>query len=522
MEEIINMGLCSVILIIICIIIYILYSNKTNKERFITTIYTPSYFERNEITINISQEENESDKYVGHYLKSKLPFNIRYDKYSKSDTNLILLPESNALPLSTHKLVIPIHYLGFSLLCKVDNTMINNFVDMNDKRIAIYPKGGYTETIYKYLIKKLNFSKSPDIIDYKSKEDLFNKLDNGDIDCIGILLKHPNEFVKEMTYKFKIKIINWEPNERLIYYFPNLQKVNMDFSEYRLFDIKKTGYGYGVKLSLFAHKDMSIESINIIIKTYGERNGKTKNWIMNVSQYGELHEGALKYYRDNGFFLNRENYNPACKLLAGKEICNEGSDLEKTANIFYSRDYPFEDNKEVIIENQVVKFLKETAKNKDIVEQLEKKLNKQIKFKTDDNVDGRRIKDNLQSSLNLSYQCYGNTKIRNKENCIKSGGIWDKPCISNNECPFYKSNKNYENNRGGCMNGFCEMPINVKRLGFQQYDKNSNPICHGCKLMNEKCCIVKNGMFSPDYVFDNDKQNRISKRDELNERNIEF
>ena len=44
----------------------------------------------------------------------------------------------------------------------------------------------------------------------------------------------------------------------------------------------------------------------------------------------------------------------------------------------------------------------------------------------------------------------------------KTVGLWDKPCNNNNECPFYKKNKNYINNRGGCVNGYCEMPKNIK------------------------------------------------------------
>ena len=31
------------------------------------------------------------------------------------------------------------------------------------------------------------------------------------------------------------------------------------------------------------------------------------------------------------------------------------------------------------------------------------------------------------------------------------------------ECPFYKSNKNYENTFGDCINGYCEVPIGLNK-----------------------------------------------------------
>ena len=34
---------------------------------------------------------------------------------------------------------------------------------------------------------------------------------------------------------------------------------------------------------------------------------------------------------------------------------------------------------------------------------------------------------------------------------------------------FYKQNKNYVNNFGRCINGKCELPLNMKNLGYHFY-----------------------------------------------------
>lgn len=98
----------------------------------------------------------------------------------------------------------------------------------------------------------------------------------------------------------------------------------------------------------------------------------------------------------------------------------------------------------------------------------------------------------------------------------KTFGIWDKPCENDNECPFFKANKNYVNSRGGCINGYCEMPLNVKRLSHHYYDTTTKPFCNNCKkkkcLGTEcfKCCGDQldrkkyPNLKSPDYIFKND------------------
>jgi len=124
------------------------------------------------------------------------------------------------------------------------------------------------------------------------------------------------------------------------------------------------------------------------------------------------------------------------------------------------------------------------------------------------------------------------TKDINRELCVagydpfgrkKQVGVWDQPCKVDEDCIFFKSNINYKNKFGGCKNGYCEMPINVRRIGYTLYDTTTKPLCYNCDIDNGKkwlpistlrnCCDKqsKNETYkSPDYAFDDDLDDRFN------------
>jgi len=115
----------------------------------------------------------------------------------------------------------------------------------------------------------------------------------------------------------------------------------------------------------------------------------------------------------------------------------------------------------------------------------------------------------------------------NKLNCISPNeyddtvGIHDSPCVYNEDCPFYKKNSNYPNTRGGCKNGYCEMPINMALIGYKEYLDSAKPFCYNCKkkecsgLECNMCCEdqydkkLYPNLDGPDFAFDNDFDERI-------------
>ena len=102
------------------------------------------------------------------------------------------------------------------------------------------------------------------------------------------------------------------------------------------------------------------------------------------------------------------------------------------------------------------------------------------------------------------HNCRSTKDIFNKK---KQQGFWDKPCIYNEECPFYKSNKNYENEFGGCIKGTCQMPLGVDNVGYHFYSNIDKAICNNCKSIDIHCCEKQKNkkiypnLKSPDYAF---------------------
>ena len=155
------------------------------------------------------------------------------------------------------------------------------------------------------------------------------------------------------------------------------------------------------------------------------------------------------------------------------------------------------------------------------------------------------------NSLESNYACF-NTDINSKQTLLnydtktlcessidhygrqKPVGIYDKPCEKDDECPFYKSNKNYDNNFGGCINGKCELPTNMRNVGYHyySYNKNYSPLCYNCKKGKEKYNILSStldnccneqfdkkkypNLKGPDYSFKDDVLNRINYYNQTN------
>lgn len=86
---------------------------------------------------------------------------------------------------------------------------------------------------------------------------------------------------------------------------------------------------------------------------------------------------------------------------------------------------------------------------------------------------------------------------------------WDNRCVEDEECPFYLKNKNYPNTRGGCINGYCEFPIGLKRISYKKYyeviNENNFPRCEGCDDDNILCCEQQgadhDNFRGPNYIF---------------------
>jgi len=134
----------------------------------------------------------------------------------------------------------------------------------------------------------------------------------------------------------------------------------------------------------------------------------------------------------------------------------------------------------------------------------------------DGNIDGQYILPAVsRENCETNYGSYGKDK---------KVGIYDTPCKEDSDCPFFQVNKNYENNFGKCMeDGYCELPINMERIGYRYYKQLENklPLCYNCDSNKynissnlDNCCQEQYDktkypfLKSPDFAFKNDTVER--------------
>lgn len=92
------------------------------------------------------------------------------------------------------------------------------------------------------------------------------------------------------------------------------------------------------------------------------------------------------------------------------------------------------------------------------------------------------INDDIEGADGI-YRCVTQPNILQKPACVsaydefgakKPHGVdvWDRPCMYDEECPFFGKGK-WSRFRGGCTDGgYCEMPIGFQNVGYRYYAEN--------------------------------------------------
>lgn len=124
---------------------------------------------------------------------------------------------------------------------------------------------------------------------------------------------------------------------------------------------------------------------------------------------------------------------------------------------------------------------------------------------------------------------------QNRDECV---GLWDTIPKTSEECPYYDSNQNYPNDFGKVVDNYCELPNNMKNVGYRNYSKDPQflPLCYNCnkekRLFANRtlgfCCddqkdktLYKN-LLTPDYAFKHDEELREKYKDALSIMNLSY
>jgi hypothetical protein len=230
----------------------------------------------------------------------------------------------------------------------------------------------------------------------------------------------------------------------------------------------------------------------------------------------------MKIIEDIRYFLNGFNDVDLDRIKAFYPFLTERYD---TLNTFFTKDsmtgYLSNVKAVIPIMNYVV------IKNIPVVKDVKEPFITRLEM-PDGYIAGKDYKSVGGSNLELitslyndrEYGCYGNNIINNKFECDSMYNIdgtaknyytiWDKKCNVDTDCPFY--NKNYST--GGCLkDGFCEMPIGIKRTGFMKYNDEglNSALCYNCEDTTDlDCCKRSEGKIIA-YAYPNDFDRRVEK-----------
>jgi hypothetical protein len=172
--------------------------------------------------------------------------------------------------------------------------------------------------------------------------------------------------------------------------------------------------------------------------------------------------------------------------------------------------------------NNFIKFSQQIREDQNGIYKVESVTNKQSILIRLNPLEEHDKTNNTRSEP--GYLCYNHQDITSKAACEspfdemgntkRNVTYWDKPCEKHTDCPFYQSNKNYQNYRGGCIDGRCEMPLGVKNVAYRLYDKAQKPLCHNCESDEPFCCEEQKDknkysqLKGPDYAFEIDEFER--------------
>ena len=380
--------------------------------------------------------------------------------------NLLNIKEADK-EISTKYIIVNSKFLGRI----IDNVKKTNLLNKNTIGIDEIPSNANIQLLVDPYINYYILNNKAETSNYK--EGIFVCVSNNvmrEEDCVWKLDGKVVAYLYMSDYLFLQALIKGY----------NLDSNNIYFKRIKLDDLKNPNKIFDY---LFTYMVLGSEYMNYICNQRYYVNGMK-----------DLDINRIKAYYP---FIN-ENYNTVKYYYSKINEAKDANDEKKSNDIYLSTVNSLLPIMRYNIVSSVENFITRLEMPADYLEAV-----KESYYKTDKNTMGGGF-----------YGCYGNSEVNNKFECdsyYKIDGtpknyysLWDKKCVANEECPYYKSNSNYLNNRGGCINnGFCEFPVGVKRLGFTKYTDTylNKPLCYNC---------VGNEMpKKPDYVFENDFNDRV-------------
>ena len=403
-----------------------------------------------------------------------------------------------------------------------NDLVTDNPIVMHIDQMTLPPDKEFANNNYKAGF--IDFYKLVDIISDKIDYDIFEKSNQL---LINPLTKEKLDYEYQLNYELlilnkKTYINRWnEYNPSVKIYFlydeikspiEELNKLNLEFKD--RCNIKQKNLLTNKQLILAGLLNFDIFKYKILDIQYLNNDINLPIYIIEIS-----------LYRETDLYINTFAYVGFIKD-GNITICNvKFIGINPTYTVLQAPGYDKTDIKQEIVNNNF--------SNRQFID----KNPDSIVVKTKKHLESYKLK-NQYACFNINYDpIYKNESILpyySRETCeslydpwgnSKDNGIYDKPCVKDDECPFYQINKNYNNEYGKCVNTKCELPINMENIGYHYFKKNNDklPLCYNCKADDFKpitllgtCCDEQNDrekyplLKSPDFAFNDDYLTRIN------------
>jgi hypothetical protein len=508
-----------IILILITIIVNYYFNNKNNNDD------------------NDDNDNDNNDNNNETFINSS---NISNDTlFESSNTN-----ENKPVEIKS-QIPVPANQLNNKQLIDIDSNILKN-----NRLLKKFSMADELDVFQIYnILKKMkdkednfnyNINNEMDKLNQKSmikKSELITKINSGAINNVDI----------ELFTRIKIEIISLFNNlvissgyyiEFHPYHFFKI--INSNLISFENKDVSRTNYIFTLTLArefkfqqFVIYYDIDLISNTTNTNTNTNTNNTNYKLVYNKIELTGIKEPNSIEFHNNSKIEEVQTNNIEVELE--KKI-----DKEKNNNYYY---------KDQITDNALFDILPNEENSKLFQKQNTKFIN--IYERTDIDptlLDKNSIKTDIDNKImNMSkdqqyknHKCFGlvngiSEELSNYNNpifCksyhpeINQNGIWDAPCQIDNDCPFFKANKNYTNNKGKCdkTTGMCEMPHGIIPIGFTKYGK-IEPDCYNCGItsLDNKCCkkqsedIEKGNVnyISPDYIFTNDENERTQYKEQI-------
>ena len=370
-----------------------------------------------------------------------------------------------------------------------------------------------------YMAGFLDFNKLTELTDDKIDYNIFEK--SSEL-LINPITKEKLEYKYELDFFYiehnkKTWVNRWQKyNPTIKVYFnyddikspiENINILNLEFK--KRCDTKQKDLLTNKQLYLFGLINFDIFKYKILHINYLNNDENIPVYIIEIS-----------LFRESDLYLNTFSYAGYIKDNIIKITNVKYIGRNSTDNVLLSDFYNPNEIKQQII-NKNFDNTPIIEKDPDAIVAITKKVKEDFKLK------------NQYACFNLNYSSIRNNEYiltnNSRESCErdfdhygrpKEVGIYDTPCKKNDDCPFYKINKNYDNDFGKCLDsGYCELPVNMRRIGYRYYSQNENelPLCYNCDTNKyqvssdlDTCCYEQYNkdkypkLKSPDFAFHND------------------